>query len=60
MEPVGHLFKLLPIDVFFVVLYILDICIEASAGDLAFRIMNRDIGNAWSFIWSAVVGTLSI
>ena len=37
MKPLGHMFKLLPIDVFFGVLHILDICIEARTRDLAFR-----------------------
>ena len=46
MEPFGHLFKLLPIEVFFGVLYVLDICIEAGTRDLTFRIASSDIGGA--------------
>ena len=46
MKPLGHLFKLLPIDVVFGVLYVLDICIEAGTRDLTLRIASSDIGDA--------------
>ena len=46
MKPLGHIFKLFPIDVSLGVLYVLDICIEAGTRDLTFRIASSDIGDA--------------
>ena len=46
MKLLGHMFKLLPIEVFFGVLCVLDIGIEAGTRDLALSIASSDIGDA--------------